>query len=178
MPMGGNRKHGYATGVGHGFKPEKWKCDGCKMMKSGNDTRWGTLDGRTLCEGCYDKELNARDTAQKVPSKRKKQALAVVPVVPTTKPRKSTEKASSPPPSFAAIILRVPTQERLPDNAAYTNRFYVRSESSGRLYTIAQSKKGGWWSCGCPGWIRHKVCKHLTALQLPGHYEPHQVLLK
>lgn len=57
----------------------------------------------------------------------------------------------------------------LPDNDRYTNRFEIKSESSNRIYTIAQNKSTGEWSCSCPGWIiaRNGVraCKHLRELQ-------------
>ena len=77
------------------------------------------------------------------------------------------------------LVLRVsiPQDRRMEDNAAYTNRFQIKSASSSALYTIAQSKSGGWWSCSCPGWIRHKSCKHLTALGLPGHHVPFEATL-
>jgi hypothetical protein len=60
----------------------------------------------------------------------------------------------------------------LPDTAVYVNRFEIKSESSDRIYIVAQSATGRWWSCSCHGWIRHKKCKHLTALGLPGHHQP------
>lgn len=52
----------------------------------------------------------------------------------------------------------------LPDNAGWKNRFEIKSASSNRLYTIAQRKTGGGWGCSCPGWIRHRTCKHLKAI--------------
>jgi hypothetical protein len=62
----------------------------------------------------------------------------------------------------------------LPDNAAYTNRFEIRSETSDSVYVVAQSKKGRWWSCECFGFRRHKHCKHLRNLGLPGNYQAHE----
>lgn len=79
---------------------------------------------------------------------------------------------------MAIVIHRPPGSIKLPDNAAYTNRFEIKSESSDRVYVIAQSKSGRWWSCGCFGFIRHKRCKHLDALGLPGQHEPYEALLK
>ena len=70
------------------------------------------------------------------------------------------------------LVLRRPQASILPDNRAYQNRFEVHSESSDAVYIIAQSKSGLWWSCGCHGWIRHKHCKHLDALGLPGDHTP------
>lgn len=53
----------------------------------------------------------------------------------------------------------------LPDNDRYTNRFNIKSESSNRLYVVAQNKANGQWSCSCMGWIRYRKCKHLGTLQ-------------
>lgn len=77
------------------------------------------------------------------------------------------------------LVLRVnvPQDRRLPDTATHVNRFQIKSESSDSLYTIAQSRSGGWWSCGCRGWIRHKNCKHLQALGLPGQHRPFEATL-
>ena len=52
----------------------------------------------------------------------------------------------------------------LPDNNQWTNRFQIKSESSTRLYTVAQNKSGGHWACSCFGWKRHRHCKHLDRL--------------
>jgi hypothetical protein len=64
--------------------------------------------------------------------------------------------------------------QMLPDNSQWTNRFYIKSESSGRLYTIAQNKSRRYWGCSCPGWISRRKCKHLTAMGLPGHEQPYE----
>jgi len=53
----------------------------------------------------------------------------------------------------------------LPDNDRYKNRFEIKSETSNRLYIIAQNKSNGIWSCSCPGWIIHRKCKHLKAVE-------------
>ena len=66
----------------------------------------------------------------------------------------------------------------LPDNTEWTNRFEIKSESSNRIYRIAQNKKKRFWGCNCPGWISRKKCKHLTALGLPGDYTPYEPKLK
>lgn len=80
---------------------------------------------------------------------------------------------------MANLILKVniPEDRRMSDNAQYTNRFQIKSESSERLYTIAQSKSGLWWACSCPGWIRHKSCKHLESMGLPGYHQPFEATL-
>ncbi len=52
----------------------------------------------------------------------------------------------------------------LPDNREWTNRFSIRSETSSNLYTVAQKKSDGSWGCSCPGWKRHRNCKHLKTM--------------
>lgn len=63
----------------------------------------------------------------------------------------------------------------LPDNKEWHNRFQVESESSNRLYTIAQHKKLKHWGCSCPGWKIHRKCKHLEALGIPGNRVPFEI---
>jgi len=80
---------------------------------------------------------------------------------------------------MAGIVIHRPRGSvKLPDNSAYENRFEIKSETSDAIYIIAQSKSGRWWSCSCFGWIRHKKCKHLDALGLPGKHQPYEALLK
>lgn len=50
----------------------------------------------------------------------------------------------------------------LPDTHGWTDRFQIRSASSDNLYTVARNVKSGKWGCSCPGYIRHRHCKHLT----------------
>jgi hypothetical protein len=66
----------------------------------------------------------------------------------------------------------------LPNNAQWENRFEIRSESSGRVYIIAQNKSKRHFACSCPGWKRFRHCKHLDTLGLPGYEKPYEVLLK
>ena len=54
--------------------------------------------------------------------------------------------------------------EILPDNAQWKNRFEIKSESSNRIYVIAQRKTDSSWGCSCPGWKRHRTCKHLKTI--------------
>lgn len=75
------------------------------------------------------------------------------------------------------LHVRIPNDRRLPDTNSHVNRFQIKSASSDSLYTIAQSRSGRWWSCGCRGWIRHKRCKHLTELRLPGNHMPFEATL-
>jgi hypothetical protein len=57
----------------------------------------------------------------------------------------------------------------LEDNSTHTNRFEIYSETSNRVYVVAQSKSTGEWGCSCPGWCikrqgKERDCKHLKAL--------------
>ncbi len=63
----------------------------------------------------------------------------------------------------------------LPDNKGWTNRFEVRSESSDRVYVVAQHADKRHWGCSCPGWKRHRKCKHLTTVGLPAFEKPHEI---
>ncbi len=73
--------------------------------------------------------------------------------------------------------LRIATSTRLPDNAQWTNRFEIKSESSNRIYVIAQHKVKRFWACDCPGWKSHRTCKHLKHLALPVYQRPHEVIV-
>lgn len=71
--------------------------------------------------------------------------------------------------------LHVKQEMILPGNDQWQNRFHIQSETSDRLYVIAQHKKKKHWACSCPGWKRLRHCKHLEAMNLPGHEQPHEV---
>ncbi len=72
-------------------------------------------------------------------------------------------------------IFRIPHSSlKLPDNDRYTNRFEIHSESSDRVYIVAQDKKKKFWACSCMGWIRYRKCKHLDAMGLPNHQIPYE----
>lgn len=51
-----------------------------------------------------------------------------------------------------------------PDNAVWTNRFRIKSQSSSREYVVAQRKTDGVWGCGCPAWRHRRWCKHIDDL--------------
>jgi hypothetical protein len=70
--------------------------------------------------------------------------------------------------------LFIPAEMRLADNDQWQFRFQIQSESSNRLYTIAQHKTKKHWGCDCPGWKRFKHCKHLTSMGLPGDQKPYE----
>ena len=69
-------------------------------------------------------------------------------------------------------------KEKLPDNDQWTNRFEIESETSNRVYIIAQNKKSGIWGCDCPSWKTRRYCKHLRTLNLLGAPEEHKKLGK
>lgn len=72
-------------------------------------------------------------------------------------------------------ILRVSTEVKLPSNSQWENRFEIKSESSDRIYVIAQNIKKRHFGCSCPAWRIHRKCKHLTALGLPSYEQPYEV---
>lgn len=74
-------------------------------------------------------------------------------------------------------ILRISQEIMLPDTEQWHLRFTIQSESSNRLYVIAQHKKKRHWGCSCPGWKRNRYCKHLSALRIPAHEQPYEVNL-
>lgn len=49
----------------------------------------------------------------------------------------------------------------LPDNDQWQNRIEIKSETSTRVYTVAQNKANLTWGCSCFGWKRYRHCKHL-----------------
>ena len=76
-----------------------------------------------------------------------------------------------------SIVIRVNGGNALPDNATHTNRMEIRSESSGRVYVVAQRKRDHSWGCSCPGWIRHRKCKHLVTIGVPCFEKPYEATL-
>ncbi|MDR2272033.1 MAG: hypothetical protein LBF27_14100 [Sphingobacterium sp.] len=72
-------------------------------------------------------------------------------------------------------VIRISEALSLPDNDQWQFRFEVESETSDRVYIIAQNKKRKHWGCSCPGWKRFKQCKHLQALNIPGKEQPYEV---
>jgi hypothetical protein len=66
----------------------------------------------------------------------------------------------------------------LPDNDQWCNRFEVHSESSNRIYIVAQNKAKKHWGCSCMGWKRFRKCKHLSAIGVPNYERPYEVIVK
>lgn len=64
-----------------------------------------------------------------------------------------------------ALIASLNGLTLLEDNAQWTNRFEIKSETSNRIYVISQNKKSKIWGCSCPGWITRRKCKHLFSIQ-------------
>lgn len=78
-----------------------------------------------------------------------------------------------------STIVNLPTlfinsELTLPDNKQWQFRFQIESESSSRLYIIAQNKAKRHWACSCMGWKRFRKCKHLTALGIPNKEIPYE----
>jgi hypothetical protein len=76
------------------------------------------------------------------------------------------------------LVIRVPQSLLLPDNGQWTNRFYVKSESSDRLYVVSQNKTKRHWGCSCPSYRVRRYCKHLTSIGLPTDEQPYEALLQ
>src|SRR5271157_3307202 len=94
------------------------------------------------------------------------------------KPSHEEENAGSYAPHAIMINGQQFEGQMLPENNQWENRFYIKSESSGRLYTIAQNKNRRFWGCSCPGWISRRKCKHLTAMGLPANEQPYEAQIK
>jgi uncharacterized Zn finger protein len=75
------------------------------------------------------------------------------------------------------LQLRISKEMLLPDTDQWQLRFNIESESSNRLYVIAQHKTKRHWGCSCPGWKRYRNCKHLSALGIPNYETPFEVNL-
>src|SRR5271154_398921 len=88
-------------------------------------------------------------------------------------------ESKSPSGGGTGMVVHIPSDARmLPDNNQWTNRFQIKSESSGALYTIAQNIRKRYWGCDCPGWISRRKCKHLRNMGLPAGEEPFEAKLK
>jgi hypothetical protein len=73
--------------------------------------------------------------------------------------------------------IHINREAALVDNDQWQNRFEIHSETSDRVYVIAQHKKLKHWGCSCPAWRVHRKCKHLTAVGVPNHEKPFEVLV-
>ncbi len=59
----------------------------------------------------------------------------------------------------------------------WENKFFVKSESSNKLYTVSQNIKGRFWGCNCAAWITRRKCKHLRGIGLPENKIPYEAKL-
>lgn len=75
---------------------------------------------------------------------------------------------------MSGVTIYIEKENVLPPNEQWENRFYVKSETSDRLYTVAQNIKKRHWACDCPGWKRFRKCKHLEAMGLPILEKPYE----
>jgi len=89
--------------------------------------------------------------------------------------KSKSKPKSKPTPKSKGIIVAVNKNSILPDNDQWKNRFEIKSESSNRIYVIAQNKSKKHWGCSCPSWRIRRTCKHLTALNLPAFEKPMEV---
>lgn len=78
----------------------------------------------------------------------------------------------------ALPVLRVPQSMMLPDSDQWENRFEIHSETSNRIYVIAQNKKRRHWGCSCPAYRTRRRCKHLEEIGLPTNEVPYEALIR
>ena len=67
------------------------------------------------------------------------------------------------------MTVSIPGVVALPDSKTHAHRMNIKSETSNRLYVVAQARSSNEWQCSCPGWIYKKPgqprkCKHLTSM--------------
>jgi len=141
-----------------------WECDNCSNMNAGGKClRCGAKK-----PGAGGGELPAGEPKSEPRGEKQKSA-------PKSEPKGDQGGGSE----GGKMVVRMPAGSKIdPDNAQWTNRFEIKSESSDRLYRIAQNKNRGYWACSCPGWISRRNCKHLRALGLPGNEQPFEATLK
>lgn len=76
---------------------------------------------------------------------------------------------------MALPVIYIPKDLALPDNDQWQFRFEVHSETSNRVYIIAQNKKKRHWGCSCMGYRRFRKCKHLQSIGIPTGETPYEV---
>lgn len=69
-------------------------------------------------------------------------------------------------------VIMPPSSTSLPDTDQWINRIEIKSETSNRIYTVAQNRVGRYWACSCPAGKTRKNCKHLEKMGLPGGHTP------
>lgn len=78
----------------------------------------------------------------------------------------------------ALPVLRVPQSMMLPDSDQWEKRFEIHSETSNRIYVIAQNRKRRHWGCSCPAYRTRRRCKHLEEIGLPTNEVPYEALIR
>ena len=81
--------------------------------------------------------------------------------------RMSPRVATSNSQSLVTVTRKIPQNMRLPDDAQWKNKIKVRSSSSDNCWVVSQNISTGIMGCSCPGWKRHRKCKHIGSLGLP-----------
>jgi hypothetical protein len=76
------------------------------------------------------------------------------------------------------VLFIPPSAKILPDNDQWTNRFEIKSQTSNRIYIVAQNKNKRHFGCSCPSYRVRRYCKHLQALSLPCYERPHEVSVR
>ena len=105
-----------------------------------------------FCEDCFVKNF---------PSKETYQGYKVYLKSNSKKGKKKDKKVE------LRDTLGIPKELWLPDEGIYQNRFHVKSDSSNNLYIVStNSRNNNSWGCACPGWKRHRKCRHLKKLGL------------
>jgi len=64
-----------------------------------------------------------------------------------------------------SLVVKQSGAKILPDNSTWQHRMEIKSQSSSRLYVVAQNKANDIWGCSCPGWKAHRNCKHLKTMK-------------
>lgn len=75
------------------------------------------------------------------------------------------------------IQIYVRKEVMLPNNDQWEHRFEIKSETSDRVYIIAQNIKKRFWACSCPAWRTHRKCKHLSAIGVPNNEQPCEITI-
>lgn len=72
-------------------------------------------------------------------------------------------------------VIIIAESQSLEENRDWQNRFEIHSQTSDRVYIVAQNKAKRHWGCSCPGYRRFRHCKHLECLRLPCYERPYEV---
>lgn len=75
---------------------------------------------------------------------------------------------------MSEVTIYISREIALPDNDQWQHRFNIKSESSDRLYTVAQNKSKKHWGCSCPAYRTRRRCKHLAGIGLPANETPYE----